>query len=186
MLIGVRPGDDVLIIGLGPIGIMHIMVAHLLGAGRILVNDLSEERTKEACRLFPDVRPVRGDIKTAMAELGLRGVDLCVIAAPAPIAQAQSLEYMNTNGRLLFFGGLPAGKEIVPINTNLIHYRQLRIQGCTKQSVSEYRLCQKLVGDGRIPLGLIMSDTYRPEAYREAFDAAAAAKGLKHVFVFED
>ena len=185
-LIGMRPGDDVLIIGLGPIGLMHIMVAELLGAGRILVNDLSRERVDKACELFPGVIPVRKDIKEALAELGMRGVDLCVIAAPAPDAQAQSPEYMNMNGRLLFFGGLPAGKEIVPINTNLIHYRQLRIQGCTKQSVSEYRLCQKLVNDKRIPLERIMSDTYPPEAYREAFEAAAAAKGLKHVFVFED
>ncbi len=186
MLIGVRPGDDTLIIGLGPIGLMHIMVAKLLGAGKIFVNDLSADRMVKACELFPDVIPIRGDIRSALAERGLKGVDLCIIAAPAPTAQAQSPEYMNMNGRLLFFGGLPAGKETVPINTNLIHYRQLRIQGCTKQSVSEYRLCQKLVSDRRIPLGLILSDTYAPEAFRKAFDAAAAAKGLKHVFVFGD
>jgi L-iditol 2-dehydrogenase len=185
-LIGVRPGDDALIIGLGPIGLMHVMVAKLLGAGKILVNDLSEERIHKACELFPDVIPIRGSIPAGLAELGMKGVDLCVIAAPAPTAQAQSPEYMNMNGRLLFFAGLPAGKETVPINTNLIHYRQLRIQGCTKQSVSEYRICQKLVNDKRIPLELIMSDVYPPEAFREAFDAAAAAKGLKHVFVFGD
>ncbi len=185
-LIGIRPGDDTLIIGLGPIGLMHIMVAKLLGAGKILVNDLSAERMDKACALFPDAIPLRGDIRTALTERGMKGVDLCVIAAPAPEAQAKSPEWMNMNGRLLFFGGLPAGKETVPINTNLIHYRQLRIQGCTRQSISEYRLCQKLVSDGRIPLDLIMSDTYPPEKYREAFDAAAAAKGLKHVFVFGD
>lgn len=185
-LIGVRPGDDVLVIGLGPIGLMHIMVAKILGAGKILVNDLSGERLDKAAELFPDVIPLRGEIGPALAGLGMKGVDLCIIAAPAPTAQAQSPEYMNMNGRLLFFGGLPAGKEIVPINTNLIHYRQLRIQGCTRQSISEYRLCLKLVNDGRIPLELIMSDTYPPEAFREAFDAAAAAKGLKHVFVFGD
>ncbi len=185
-LIGVRPGDDALIIGLGPIGLMHVMTAKLFGAGKILVNDLSPERISKACELFPDVIPVRGSIPDALAELGMKGVDLCVIAAPAPTALAQSPEYMNMNGRLLFFAGLPAGKENVPVNANLIHYRQLRIQGCTKQSVSEYRLCQKLVNDKRIPLGLIMSDVYPPEAFREAFAAAAAAKGLKHVLVFGD
>ncbi len=183
-LVGVRPGDDVLIIGLGPIGLMHVMVAKLLGAGRILVNDLTEERTDKACELFPEVIPIRGDVKKGLGEQGMGGVDLCVIAAPAPTAQAESLEYMNMNGRLLFFGGLPAGKEIVPLNTNLIHYRQLRIQGCTRQSISEYRICQKLVSDGRIPLHLIMSDTYAPEEFGKAFEAAAAAKGLKHVFEF--
>ena len=186
LLIGVRPGDDVLVIGLGPIGLMHIMTAKLFGAGKIFVNDLSKERTDKAAELFPDVIPICGDVKEGLAACGQKGVDLCIIAAPAPTAQAESPEYMNMNGRLLFFGGLPKGREIVPINTNLIHYRQLRIQGCTKQSISEYRTCEKLVNDKRIPLGIIMSDTYAPEEFETAFANAAAAKGLKHVFVFEE
>ena len=185
-LIGVRPGDDALIIGLGPIGLMHIMVAKLFGVGKIFVNDLSEARVRQATALFPNVLSIHGDVREGLNKYGQRGIDLCVIAAPAPAAQAASLDYMNMNGRLLFFGGLPAGKEIVPINTNLIHYNQLRIQGCTRQSISEYRICEKLVNDKRIPLGLILSDTYRPEAFRAAFENAAAARGLKHVIAFED
>ena len=183
-LLGMRPGDDILIIGMGPIGIMHIMVAKLYGAGKIYVNDLSEERVRKAKELFPDVRPIIGDVKEGFASWGQKGVDVCIIAAPSAIAQQQSLEYMNMNGRLLFFGGLPDSKKIVPINTNLIHYKQLRIQGCTRQSIAEYRLCAKLVNDGRIPLGLIMSDTYRIEDFQTAIENAAAAKGLKHVIEF--
>ena len=185
-LIGVQAGDDVLIIGLGPIGLMHIMTAKLLGAGRIFVKDLSKERMEKACKLFPEVTPVQGDMKRTLEAEGRQGVDLCIIAAPSPEAQAESLEYMNMNGRVLFFGGLPAGRETVPLNTNLIHYKQLHIQGCTRQSISEYRLCQKLVNSKQIPLHLIMSNTYRPEEFRKAFCNAAAAKGLKHVFIFEE
>ena len=185
MLLGIRPGDDVLLIGLGPIGIMHIMVAKLLGAGKIFVNDLSEERLEQAQKMFPDVLPIKGDVMTGLHEYGVKGVDICIIAAPAPSAQAASLEYMNMNGRLLFFGGLPDSRKIVPINTNLIHYRQLKIQGCSKQSISEYRKCAKLVDDGRIPVSMIMSDSYRLEDYAAAFANAAAAKGLKHVFTFD-
>ncbi len=183
-LIGVRPGDDVLIIGMGPIGIMHIMVAKLLGAGKIFVNDLSESRMAKAKELFSDIYTISGDIKEGLAKYNQAGVDLCIIAAPAADAQAQSVHYMNMNGRLLFFGGLPDHKKIVPIDTNVLHYKQLRIQGCTKQSVYDYRLCAKLVDDKRIPLEKIMSDTYSIDDYKQAFDNAVAAKGLKHVIVF--
>ena len=161
------------------------MVAKLLGAGKIFVNDLSEERLEQAQKMFPDVLPIKGDVMTGLHEYGVKGVDICIIAAPAPSAQAASLEYMNMNGRLLFFGGLPDSRKIVPINTNLIHYRQLKIQGCSKQSISEYRKCAKLVDDGRIPVSMIMSDSYRLEDYAAAFANAAAAKGLKHVFTFD-
>lgn len=183
-LLGIRPGDDVLIIGLGPIGIMHVMVSRILGAGRIYVNDLSSKRLHQACRMFPDVLPINGDVLESIKSYGREGVDVCIIAAPAADAQAASLEYMNMNGRLLFFGGLPDSRKIVPINTNLIHYRQLTIQGCTRQSVSEYRKCAKMVDDKRIPLDLIMSDAYGLDEYEKAFENAAAAKGLKHVFRF--
>ena len=184
VLLGICPGDDVLVIGLGPIGIMHIMTARIMGAGRIYVNDLSNERLEQACRLFPDVLPVAGDVLEGIRFYGREGVDVCIIAAPAADAQAASPEYMNMNGKLLFFGGLPDSKKIVPINTNILHYKQLTIRGCTRQSISEYRMCAKLVSDGRIPLDMIMSDSYRIEDYAEAFANAAAARGLKHVFVF--
>ena len=185
LLLNAPKGADTLIIGMGPIGIMHIMMAKVFGAGRIFVNDLNTERLAKAKELIPDVIPLEGDVMDGLRANGAEGVDVCIIAAPAPTAQAQSLEYMNMNGKILYFGGLPAGRENVSINTNLIHYKQLTIQGCTKQSVSEYRLCAKMVNDGRIPLNLIMSDSYRIEQYQEAMDNAAAAKGLKHVFLFD-
>ena len=183
-LLGIRPGDDVLVIGLGPIGIMHVMTAKIFGAGRIFVNDLSRERMDKAKELIPDVTVLNGDVLEGLKANGREGVDICIIAAPAAAAQAQSLYYMNMNGKILYFGGLPEDRKEVTINTNLIHYKQLQIQGCTKQSVAEYRLCEKLVNDKRIPLHLIMSDSYPIEEYEKAFDNAAAAKGLKHVITF--
>ncbi len=185
MLLNAPKGADTLIIGMGPIGIMHIMTAKVFGAGRIFVNDLNADRLRKAKELIPDVIPLEGDVLSALHKNGAEGVDVCIIAAPAASAQAQSLEYMNMNGKILYFGGLPAGKENVTINTNLIHYKQLTIRGCTKQSVSEYRLCAKLVNDGRIPLHLIMSDAYSIDRFQEAMDNAAAARGLKHVIIFD-
>ncbi len=185
LLLNAPKGADTLIIGMGPIGIMHIMMAKVFGAGRIFVNDLNSERLSKAKELIPDVIPLEGDVMNGLRANGADGVDVCIIAAPAASAQAQSLEYMNMNGKILYFGGLPAGRENVTINTNLIHYKQLTIQGCSKQSVSEYRLCAKLVNDGRIPLNLIMSDSYRIDQFHEAMDNAAAARGLKHVFLFD-
>ncbi len=183
--INILPGDDVLIIGMGPIGIMHIMVAKLFGAGKIFVNDLSQDRLKKAKELIPDIIVIKENIKEELEKQTMKGgVDVCIIAAPAAAAQMQSLSYMNMNGKLLFFGGLPKDRENVSINSNLIHYKQLSIHGCTKQSVYDYRLCAKLVNDRRIPLGLIMSDTYSIDQFNEALENAAAAIGLKHVIEF--
>lgn len=183
--IHIQPGDDVLVIGAGPIGIMHLMVASLFGASKLFINDLSDERMAKAVELLPNVIPVKGDIKEEIYKHTGKGVDICIIAAPAAQAQSQSLAYMNMNGKLLFFGGLPQEKENVLLNTNILHYKQLSIHGCTKQGVSDYRICSKLVNDKRIPLDKLISKTYPIEDFMEAMMCAKNAEGLKHVILFD-
>ena len=180
-----EPGADVLLIGAGPIGIMHAKLALLRGAARVFVNDLSQERLDQIAELVPGVIPVSGDIAAEIRAHTGRGVDGCIIAAPAPIAQTQSLAYMNMNGKVLFFGGLPKDRENVTLNTNLLHYRQLAIVGCTGQSLTDYRTCAKLLNTGRISLKEIISNTYAIDDFCDAMEAAAATKGLKHVIVFD-
>ena len=179
------PGADVLLIGAGPIGIMHAKLALLRGAAHVFVNDLSSERLEQIARLVPGTTPISGDTASEIHTRTGKGVDGCIIAAPAPSAQAASLAYMNTNGKVLFFGGLPKDRENVSLNTNLLHYRQLAIIGCTGQSLDDYRTCAKLVDTGRIALGPIISHRYSIDDFPAAMEAAATAQGLKHVIEFD-
>lgn len=181
---GAIPGATVLIIGAGPIGIMHALLARTLGASRVFMNDLNHERLSLAVQVAPFVEPLGDNILESLSTQGLSGVDACIIAAPAPSAQAASLEYMNINGKLLFFGGLPAGRETVPINTNLIHYRQLSIFGCTGQSITDYRACSKLVSSGVIDLSGIITSRAPIDDFVEQMQQAAVGEGLKHVIEF--
>jgi L-iditol 2-dehydrogenase len=64
-----------------------------------------------------------------------RGVDVCITACPSVQAQADALHLMAMCGRVLYFGGLPTGNDQVLLNTNLIHYRQLKIFGSTRANV---------------------------------------------------
>ncbi|EOL49437.1 hypothetical protein RV11_GL002369 [Enterococcus phoeniculicola] len=184
---GVHSGDTVLVVGSGPIGIMHAMLAFSKGAGKVIMNDLHEERLHAAKELVPELVTMTSEnleekIKT---ETNNKGVDLCIIAAPAPQAQEASFNYMAMNGRLLFFGGLPKGKEKVSLNTNILHYKQLRVFGCTRASLSSYRTSEKLVSSGRVPLGKLITGRYSIDAFDKALDNAIHAVGLKNVIVFD-
>jgi L-iditol 2-dehydrogenase len=89
------------------------------------------------------------------------------------------------NGRILFFGGLPAGKEEVTINTNLIHYRQLSIHGSTRGNVRQYREVAKMVMAGNLDLGKLISQRFPLTGFIEAVAYAKKAEGLKTVITFE-
>lgn len=186
-LVRIHPNDTVLVIGAGPIGLMHLLAAKMRGAGRLFIRDLSSERMDQCEKLIPFSQALRGeDLKRLVMErTGGRGVDVCIVACPSPAAQAGSLELMAMNGRILFFGGLPAGHDEVSLPSNLIHYRQLSIHGSTRASVAQYRSVADSAHMGLIHLESLVSNTYPLEEFMQAVEFAQSAKGLKTVIQFD-
>jgi L-iditol 2-dehydrogenase len=182
----VRLNDTVLIVGAGPIGVMHAMLARAKGASKILIRDFSKERMEQCVQIDPSAVAIeRDDLKAAVTELtGGRGVDVCITACPSSAAQASSLELMAMNGRVLFFGGLPSGKDHVTMQTNLIHYRQLGVFGSARSSVSQYRDIAKLYAAGHLDLSKIITRTFGVKEFPSAVEYAKSAQGLKTVITF--
>ncbi len=86
------------------------------------------------------------------------------------------------DARIIFFGGLPAGQEIVPLDTNVVHYKQITLTGTTRQSLAQYRRCLALLASGRLAVGSVVTATYPIEKAPEAFAAAGRGEGLKSGF----
>ncbi|TVQ39726.1 MAG: Zn-dependent alcohol dehydrogenase [Spirochaetaceae bacterium] len=182
-----RPGDAVLIIGAGPIGLMHARIQRLFGAGLILVHDLNQQRL-QACRerepTFVTVGPK--ELDQAVAEhTGGRGVDICITAAPSAAAQKRGLELLALNGRLMLFGGLPADSQEVLFNSNLIHYRQLIVSGTTRQNLRQYRACIDFIARGIVSVSDIITHRFSLTDAQQAFDGVAAGFGLKQGFTVD-
>ncbi len=109
------PGDSVLIVGAGPIGLLHAKLYRLAGAGQVLIHDLNEQRLADCARHDPGFVTVGADRpKERVLELTRgRGADVIVTAASSAAAQQLAFELAALDGRVIFFGGLPAGKEVV-------------------------------------------------------------------------
>lgn len=179
----IQMNDTVLVIGAGPIGLMHTLLAKAKGAAKIFVRDLSEERMRQCKEINEFVCPVHGDnLKERILKLtNGRGVDVCIVACPSAKAQSESLELMAMNGRILFFGGLPQGNDKVFLSSNYIHYKQLGIFGSTRANIKQYREAAEMVENGYIRLDKIISRTYSLEHIQEALEYAASTQGLKTV-----
>lgn len=185
--VGINPGDNVLIIGAGPIGLMHAKLAKMAGAAKVMINDLSEERLKictEVDSFFMAIKSenLKDDIMTITNQ---RGVDVCITACPAPSAQQIALELTAVEGRISFFGGLPKDREIVGINTNLIHYKELLITGSTKANASMFSKTLHFIAEGLVDVKGLISEKYDLRDIHEAFKTAKSATGLKNVIIFE-
>ena len=184
---GARPGDTVLVIGGGPIGLMHARVSFMAGAAQVLLSDVSAERLALCRGKEPALRTLAGDgLAERVAELtGGRGVDVCITACSAPSAQQMAFELAGLNGRVIFFGGLPAGSENVALNTNHIHYKQLTVTGTTRQSLAQYRRVLGLIGAGLVAVDDLVTHTYALEDIAQGYRNVAAAAGLKHGVILQ-
>ncbi len=183
----VKPGDNVLIIGTGPIGIMHAKLAKMAGAAKVMLNDISKERLEVCSKVDSSFIILESDnLKEKVMKLtNGKGLDVCVTACPAPQAQADSLELMNIGGRVNFFGGLPAGKEIVGINTNLVHYKQLILTGSARASLSQFRKTLDFISSGILNVKDLISERFTLDKISEGVNRATRAEGLKNIVYFE-
>lgn len=182
----VKPGDYAMVVGAGPIGLMHAMLLKLAGA-TVMMNDLSDERLAICRDLLPGVLTYRGDDLKGyvMEQTRGRGLDVAITANPVPQVQSAMLDMMNYGGRINFFGGVPESKQPVPINTNLIHYKELYLTGSTRSSIAQFRKTLNFVEQNLISLAGIVTDRYPLADVLTAFDNAKAARGLKHTIVFD-
>ncbi len=181
----IHPGDLVLVVGAGPIGLMHCALALMAGAV-VFLNDLSMERLAEAKKLYPAIRLIAGDLKEGlMSGTRGKGADVVITACPVPAVQSQALELAALGGRIIFFGGIAAEKEPVPINTNLIHYKQLLVSGTTRASLIQYRRTLAFISEGVLDVKSMITAHFPLEQFPIALEKAHKGEGLKNVIVFE-
>lgn len=181
----VHPGEYAMVVGAGPIGFCHAMLLHMAGAA-VLMNDISAERLADVKKRLPFVDTYCGDDLPGFVRewtLG-RGLDVAITACPVPAVQAAVLPLMNYGGRVNFFGGIPAAKQPVAIDTNCIHYKELYVTGSTRSSIAQFRKTLEFVAQGLLDVNAMITDRYELKDILTAFENARQAKGIKHVIQF--
>jgi L-iditol 2-dehydrogenase len=114
-----QPGQTVLILGSGISGLLHLLLARALGAGRIMTTDISSYRLKAARDLGADaVIDAREDVPARVFQMnGGRLADLVIICSGALPVFKQALESVDKGGTVLFFAPSDPGVDIpVPLN----------------------------------------------------------------------
>ncbi len=180
--LNIRPGDYVLILGAGPIGVMHALLARMRGASRVLVSEILPERVEKIAQLGVDrvVNPANEDLSAIVREETKgEGADVVIVAAPAHQAQESALELAGVGGRINFFGGLPKDKPFIQFNSNLVHYKELIVTGTTACSTRDCHQAAEIVLSGRIDLSPLISAHFPLSQVQQAFQAAEDRKSLK-------
>jgi L-iditol 2-dehydrogenase len=180
----VKFGDTVVIIGAGPIGCMIIEVAKKMGAAKVIVVQRSRPRL-ELARKFGAHVYICSSEEDAVARVkeetrGL-GADVIITANSSPEAQQQALLMARNRAWINFFGGLAKGNSIVPLDTNLIHYKELFVCGSHGCMPRHHQKAVELIAEGVVDVKQYISHRFPLAQAPEAFAAAEGRSGMRVV-----
>ena len=178
---GFGPGDAVVVVGTGPVGIVHVAKARLMGAERVVAIDPFEPRTELATRLGATDTFVGGADDAALAAFvrdatSGRGADVVVDATGHPSSFSPSLDLLRDGGTLLEVGAF-VDLGTVPINPARVLGRNLTIVGVAGEDARAYDRTLAMLAEhhARVPFHLAVTHSFPLEEIDAAMQTALGA-----------
>ena len=175
-------GETVVVIGLGPLGCMHIALARARGATKVVAADIRPSRVELARRFGADVyvNSAQQDLKEVVAhETGGRGANVVIAATVAKAAITLAVEIIAPKGRISLFGGLAKTDSMIRIDANIIHYKEASVHGSFSATPGDCRLAMEFVGSGRINASSFITDKLPLSRVRDGMDLTKKGRSLK-------
>ncbi|WP_040210401.1 zinc-dependent alcohol dehydrogenase [Clostridium polynesiense] len=184
--LSVNPGDTLLVIGAGNMGLVNAQVARAFGC-RVFVSEVDETRIALAKSLgFEVMNPIKDDIvKFSNDFCNGYGLDHVVVAVGNTVATDQAFKVVKRGGKvLLFAAGYPSPE--LNLDVNKVHYGNWHIIGTGGASVGDYCLSNKYLSDGTVKVDKLVSYKVPLEEYEKAFTLAATPGNYRVSLVLWD
>lgn len=176
--VGVKLGDSVVIIGAGPIGLLHLLTTKKIGAEKVILIDLVEERLDFARALGADetINARKENVEEKVRQLtGGYGADVVIEAIGLPATWEQALKLVRKGGKVLEFGGCPPGTEI-RLNTEKLHYGEITVLGTFHTTPMHFRKALNLIASKTIDVSPLITRRMKLDEIKEAFQILATSK----------
>jgi len=174
-------GEDVLVTGAGPIGIMGAMVAKRSGARKVVITDINPVRLDLARKVGIDyvVDASRQDLSQVMGEIGMtEGFDVGLEMSGAPPAFRSMIDAMNNGGKIAILGIAPDG---FGIDWNKVIFKMLTLKGIYGREMFETWYKMIAFVQGGLDLAPIITHRIRIDDFREGFEAMRSGNSGKVV-----
>ena len=179
-------GEDVVVTGAGPIGVMATAIVRHAGARRIAVTDLSDERLALATAAGADIAVNvgrGGTLREAPAALGMaEGFDIALEMSGSPAAVEDLLANMNHGGRVALLG-LPTDRYAIDWGKVITHMITLRgIYG--REMFETWYLMGSMLASSSVlrdAVSSVITGRYPAEQWQQAFDETRSGHGGKVV-----
>ena len=175
--------EYVIIIGDGPIGLIHLQISKLFGAKTIVVGKIPS-RLREAESIGADMILMNNDsdesIRSILDYTYEKGGKLIIVATSNPDAIDLALKVAGKNSLINLFAGIPKNK-FVNIDPNLLHYNQITLSGSFSSTPNLMKKAVDLVNNQKINLRRLVTHRFSLDEIEKAFSITEDYQGLRSV-----
>lgn len=152
---GMQPGRCVLVMGSGIAGLLHIYLARMLGAGRVVATDVLDSRLQAASQFGAHAAiHSRGDVARSVRDVNYgRLADLVIVCTGAETAIVQALNSVERGGTVLFFAPTDPGVTF-PLSLNDVFWRNdVTLTTSYAGSPADHTTALELIRSGNLRVG---------------------------------
>jgi L-iditol 2-dehydrogenase len=196
----IKKGDSALIIGAGPIGLLHLLL--LKGKGvNVIITGLEKERLSLAKKLgasmaiTPENNPPSppfskggmGGFSEKLKKIINRftnglGVDYVFECTGQPDVWQSSVNYVRRGGTVILFGGCKSGTTVT-YDTGRLHYDEITLKGVFHFSPDDVKEAYNLLKNGKIRVKELISGRYPLKDTKKAFLKLSKGEGIKYAII---
>ena len=177
--LNIKSGEYAAIVGAGPIGLMHCLLAKAKGA-KVILAEYSEERLAKAKEFGFDHYIATKDTDLVQSILKItkgEGIDVGIVACSVSKVAEDLLGAMAMKGRLSFFAGFPKQNSMLKLDGNIIHYKEVSIYGAFASHKNQFEEALKLIVSKKLVMDKIVTHTFPLENIVEAMEKMLDKKG---------
>ncbi len=180
---GIKEGDSVGIIGIGPIGLMFARIAKLMGA-RVIVAGRNPMKLKAAEEFahadeIVDLKKYQNPVKI-FKEFSdeKKGLDIAIECVGLPEIWEQIFECVRPGGTVHFFGGCKSGSKVT-FDTTKMHYGDIKLMSVFHHTPEYFRKALEYIASGEVEVEKLITDTLPLEKVEYAMEQHIAGNAIK-------
>lgn len=183
----VQPGGSLVVLGAGPMGLLHVLLARTMGVAKVIAVEPLAERRAYAQEFGATLAldPSRDDVHAmVMDATGGLGADAVVVSIGLGSAVNNALSLARRQGYVNLFAGFPPGTA-GEVDVNAIHYGELFLTGSQNATPDQYRRSLQLL-TVMPEVERIITNRYTIDEAPQAYVARQEHEGLKSVIIFSE
>lgn len=180
-----REGDSVAVFGVGPAGMMHVMLAQSKKFSKIFCFDVNEFRLKFAKKF--DITDSINSLDEKRKEKILdhtegRGVDVAIVATSSLKALEDAIDMVRKGGAVMMFG-VPSKDSKIILDMNKIYSNEITLVTSYAASDNDTKEALKLIESSEIDVKQLVTHTYTISESQKAFDHAKSGDNAMKIII---